>query len=171
MRWLMSKKKKRKGHHWSSRQQKRQQIIKWPKRKTEIVCDKWNDSTYHILTFYLCANLTASWEKRLLSIWWMHQTWHTTNTLHIPSSQLLSWWDDAGDNCIVSLHVVCSLRHNQLPSAISHSPDIQEDPVARSNHRRMVGWSCCGDALTCLAFPDWNVYIFIVLTLVDSLVH
>ena len=93
----------------------------------------------------------------------MHERWHTTNTLHIPSSQLLSRSDDAGDNCIVSRHVVCSLCLNQTPGTISHSPDIQEDSVATSNYMRMVGWSCCGDVLTYFAFPEWKVSIFIKL--------
>lgn len=85
----------------------------------------------YISNLYSCANLPISWGKQLLPNWRMQQTRQMMNTTHTPPSQLLSWWDDAGANCIVSQHVVCSLRHNQTPGTIARSPDIQAGSVAR----------------------------------------
>lgn len=116
--------------------------LKWPKRDLRGEKESKrliNAMTYHISTFHSCANLTLPLEKKApLSNRLMHETQQTTNTLCFPSSRLLAGSDDAGDDCIVSRHVACSLCHNQTPGTISHFPDIQKNDVAKSNRRKTV---------------------------------
>lgn len=71
--------------------------------------------------------------------------------LHLPS-----WQDDAGEDCIVSQQVVARLCHNQTPSNISHSPDIQEDHVAKSNRMRVAGWLDASQFSKIKHECDWN---------------
>lgn len=107
-------------------------IIKRPKseRRRTTEAGKWNNRTdFPFIPFREAAIV------KLMDAWY--------------ATYDLQRWRTVG-NCIVFRHAVCSRRHNETPSAISHSPDIQENSVARSHRRRMVGGTCRSDGLTYL---------------------